>query len=52
MSRMLTRLGHEVTCAEDGQLALELFQDAWQGKDELRYDLVVSRISHVDEYKR
>lgn len=32
MSRMLTRLGHQVTTAENGKMALELLTDCFEGK--------------------
>lgn len=40
MSRMLTRLGHTVTCAEDGLAALNLLRAAWLDREEGRYDIV------------
>ena len=32
MSRMLTRLGHQVTTAENGKIALEMIKDSFEGK--------------------
>jgi len=42
MARMLTRMGHEVTVAEDGQLALERIRVAWSAGEENFYDAIVS----------
>lgn len=41
MTRMLTRLGHCVTCAENGQVALQRIEERAQGKvEEPQFDLV------------
>jgi CheY-like chemotaxis protein len=32
MSRMLTRLGHQVTMAENGKIALQMIKDSQEGK--------------------
>jgi len=40
MTRMISRMGHEVTSAEDGLICLNLLRDAWEAKDENRYDIV------------
>jgi CheY-like chemotaxis protein len=41
MSRMLTRLGHQVTTAENGKIALDMIRDNWEGKGNApRYDVV------------
>jgi len=40
MTRMITRIGHEVICAEDGEIALNLLREAWTQHDETRYDIV------------
>jgi CheY-like chemotaxis protein len=41
MSRMLTRLGHQVTSAENGKVALEMIRDSYQRKDNTpAYDVV------------
>lgn len=32
MSRMLTRLGHQVTMAENGKIALAMIKDSQEGK--------------------
>ena len=39
MSRMLTRLGHQVTTAENGRVALDLINDSYQGRDP-KFDVV------------
>ena len=41
MSRMLTRLGHQVTTAENGKIALNMIRDSFEQKPgSLRYDVV------------
>jgi CheY-like chemotaxis protein len=40
MSRMLTRLGHTVTQAEDGAGALKMIKDSWQGVTSPPLDIV------------
>lgn len=42
MTRMLTRLGHQVVVAEDGLQAITLLRDAWKEKKECKFDAVVS----------
>jgi len=32
MSRMLNRLGHQVTMAENGKIALQMIKDSQEGK--------------------
>ena len=41
MARMLTRLGHQVTTAENGKLALDMIRDSYGGTEGLpRFDAV------------
>ena len=41
MSRMLTRLGHHVTTAENGKVALDMIRDSYEGKmSSPRFDVV------------
>ncbi len=41
MSRMLTRLGHQVTTAENGKIALGMIRDSFQRKEgSPQYDVV------------
>ena len=41
MSRMLTRLGHQVTTAENGKIALDLINDSYERKEAApAYDVV------------
>ena len=41
MSRMLSRLGHQVTTAENGKMALGKIKDSYEGKpNALKYDVV------------
>lgn len=41
MTRMLTRLGHQVVVAEDGLQAITLLRDAWKEKKECKFDAVL-----------
>jgi len=41
MSRMLTRLGHQVTTAENGKIALDMITDSFEGKETApKFDVV------------
>jgi CheY-like chemotaxis protein len=41
MSRMITRLGHQVTTAENGKIALDMIRDSFEQKDNApRFDIV------------
>jgi len=41
MSRMLTRLGHQVTTAENGKIALDMISDSFDGKETVpKFDIV------------
>lgn len=41
MSRMLTRLGHQVTTAENGKIALQMLTDSFEGKPGVpKFDVV------------
>jgi hypothetical protein len=41
MSRMLTRLGHQVTTAENGKIALDVICDSFDGKETApKFDVV------------
>ena len=41
MSRMLTRLGHQVSTAENGKIALEMIRDSFERKPSApRFDIV------------
>ena len=33
-------MGHEVTCAEDGLIALNLLRDSWTAREPNRYDII------------
>lgn len=41
MSRMLTRLGHHVTTAENGKIASEMIKDMFENKEgAIKFDIV------------
>jgi CheY-like chemotaxis protein len=41
MCRMLTRLGHRVSTAENGEIALRMIKDCWEDKlNALHFDVV------------
>lgn len=40
MSRMITRLGHQATQAENGQVALDLLREAHEDSLAEQYDIV------------
>lgn len=50
MTRMLTRLDHNVRLAEDGLEALTILREAWKEKDECRFDAIVSGIKEKHIY--